>query len=76
MPLKYETKRRLQIKLPSGEQRELFLRGNMTVGEVLKRLGFSPDEHCLILNLKTLKPTKMLKEYEDIESAVSKVRLL
>ena len=69
MPLKYEPKRRLQVNLPSGEQREFFLRGNMTIGEVLRLLGFSSETSCLSLRSTPLDSAKMLKDY-DIEAGV------
>jgi hypothetical protein len=70
--LKYEPKRRLRIRLPSKEQREFFLRGNMTIGEVLRFLGFSPNEYSLIMQGKPLDVVKMLKDY-DVEAAQLKI---
>lgn len=72
MPLKYEPKRRLQVKLPSGEQRELFLRGNMTVGEALRQLGFTSEKWCLSLHGSPLEAAKMLKDY-DVEAGILKI---
>jgi hypothetical protein len=70
--LKYEPKRHLRIRLPSKEQREFFLRGNMRIGEVLQLLGFSSDKYSLIMQGKPLDTAKMLKDY-DIEAVELKV---
>jgi hypothetical protein len=70
--LKYEPKRHLRIRLPSEEQRDFFLRGNMTIGEVLRLLGFSPNEYSLIMQGKPLDAAKMLKDY-DVEAVELKI---
>ena len=74
MPLKYEPKRRLVIDDPYGDRLELFFRGNMTIGQVMNSLGFPPDHYRLTISDEPLHPGDMLKEIEDIEAQVLKVR--
>lgn len=58
MPLKYEPKVRLVAVEPDGTETVHFLRGNISISEVLKRLGYTKVKHEGVL----LSGEELLKE--------------
>lgn len=67
MPLRYEPKRRLRARGPDGDI-EVFLRGNLTLGEAMGRAGFPPDRYRYIARERVLDPGVMLKDCPEIEA--------
>lgn len=61
MPLKYEAKVRLTLIETDGTEAVHFLRGNISVAEVLRRFGYVKVKHKRIL----LSRQELLKELAD-----------
>ncbi len=67
MPLRYEPKRRLRARGPDGDI-EMFLRGNLTLGEAMARAGYPPERYRYIAGERILDASVMLKGCPEIEA--------
>lgn len=61
MPLKYEYKIRLVLVEPNGAEKVEFLRGNLSVSEILRRFGYVKVKHQGVL----LSGQELLKDLAD-----------